>query len=181
MFRFLFSIIFMTVVAGHIQAQYLDGFSDPWLFEIVRPDYSHTPNKGDRRFRFLVGDKAFVEVGPQNKFDRYHEVLQLIDHKEHSIRLATVLDLKGYGTVRAARAVTSRLGDPNQEVRETAAWALGEMGHRGAIRPLIDALAYTHGPPCQTIAASLKKLTGKNFGTSYRRWWAWYEAVRRDF
>jgi HEAT repeat protein len=119
-------------------------------------------------------------VGPQNSFDRYYETLHLIDHKEQKVRMATVLDLKEYKTIKAARAITSRLGDANYEVRETAAWALGEMGYRGSIRPLIDALSYTHGPARLTVARSLRKLTGKDYGTSYRRWWAWYDAVRRD-
>ncbi len=59
-------------------------------------------------------------------------------------------------------------------------WMLGDLGYKSAIRPLIDSLEYTYGPATQTIAASLRKLTGKHYGSSYRRWWTWYEAVRRD-
>jgi hypothetical protein len=162
-------------------AQLVGEVKDPWLKNEIASDYAEVPNKGHHVVRFLVGDRVFVQVGPQEQFDRYREVLKLIHSKKRAVRLAAVYDLKGYGNINAARAITSLLGDPDFEVRETVAWALGEMGYRSAIRPLIDALEYTPGPVKDTIATSLQKLTGKRFGASYRRWWAWYEAVRRDF
>ena len=45
------------------------------------------------------------------------------------------------------------LGDPDYEVREAAAWALGELGYRSAIRPLIDALQFTYGDKAQLANA----------------------------
>ena len=163
-------------------AQYIGEFTDPYILRALGRDTDQFPNRGDRTVRFRVGDRVTMQVGPQLEFDRYREVCKLIGHETAKVRLATVLDLKEYGTLKAARLITSRLGDSDLEVRETAAWALGEMGYRSAIRPLIDALGYVYSHRSrQTVGASLRKLTGKNYGTSYRKWWAWYEAVRRDF
>ena len=154
-------------------------FTDPFIYEYYKPDYTHVPNLGDRKVSFVVGNSTRVEVGPQGDFDRYYEVLKLIKHKERRVRLAAVLDLKEYHTIRAARAITSVLGDPDREVRDAAAWALGELGYRSAIAPLIDALEWTHGDRA-SISRALRKLTGKNFGDSYRKWTAWYQAMRKD-
>lgn len=178
--RLLCLVALIDLSAARADAAQIGEFKDPYILETLATDYSRTPNLGDRTVSFLVGGHARVTVGPQADFDRYWEVLKLIDHRERRFRLAAVYDLKAYRTMNAARAITSRLGDSDNEIRETAAWALGEMGYRSAIRPLIDALEYTHGPCRTVIGNSLRKLTGKNFGTSYRRWWAWYELVRKD-
>ena len=165
--------------AQEVRGTYHGDFTSPYIAEWWNPDYKHVPNLGDHKFSMLVAGTTRVEVGPQQNFDRYYEILKLIDHKERKVRLAAILDLKDYKTIRAARAIVSRLGDDSYEVREACAWALGEMGYRSAIRPLIDALQYTYGDKT-FLANALRKLTGKNFGQSYRRWWAWYEVVRRD-
>jgi HEAT repeat protein len=171
----------LAALARPAAAQYLGAFRDAYLLEILESDYSEVPNKGDRVVDFVVGGSVRVRAGPQADFDRFREVLKLVRHKERRYRLAAVIDLERYRNMRAARAITSLLGDPDYEVRETAAWALGEMGYRSAIRPLVDTLSWTRGPARETVAHALRKLTGKDFGTSYRRWWAWYEAVRRDY
>lgn len=171
--------LLLLVTASLARAQYIGDFHEPYLLDIWKSDYSHVPNQGDRRISFVVHGTTRVTVGPQQDFDRTYEVLRLVKHKERRVRLAAVLDLKDHRTIKAARAITSVLGDPDYEVREAAAWALGEMGYRSAIRPLIDALEYTHNDT-SAIVNALRKLTGKNFGSSYRRWWAWYEVVRRD-
>ena len=173
------AFLFVAFAAPSPGQTQLSDFKDQYLLDLWKPDYTHEPNLGDRKVSFVVGGTTRVEVGPQANFDRYYEVLKLVNSKERRVRLAAVLDLKEYRTIRAARAITSVLGDPDYEVREAAAWALGELGYRSAIRPLIDALEYTYGDRAQ-LAQSLRKLTGKNFGTSYRRWWAWYESVRKD-
>ncbi|MBI4859191.1 MAG: HEAT repeat domain-containing protein [Candidatus Riflebacteria bacterium] len=171
-----------AVSAGGASAQYIGQFQQPYILEAISSNYSVIPNRGDRTYRFLVGNREMVQVGPQADFDRYKEVLRLLEHKERRVRLAAVFDLRGYKTMTAARAITGRLADSEYEIRETAAWVLGEMGYRSTIRPLIDALAYSHSHATRdTIAAALTKLTGKHFGPSYRRWWAWYESVRRDY
>ena len=167
------------MLAGRARGQLVGDFTHPYVFDNWKPDYTHVPNRGDRKVNFLVHGTTRVTVGPQLDFDRYYEVLKLVKHKERAVRLAAVLDLKDYKTMKAARAITSVLGDPDYEVREAAAWSLGEMGYRSAIRPLIDALEYTHNDT-SAIVSALRKLTGKNFGNSYRRWWAWYEVIRRD-
>lgn len=175
------SLLLILGLTSPVRAQSLVDFKEEWLTQWFRPDYTHEPNLGDRRFTFAVNGTERVTVGPQLDFDRYHEVLKLVRHKERAVRLAAVLELKGYRTVKAARAITSRLGDEDYEIRETCAWALGELGYRSAILPLIEALQYSRSESARTtIGNSLRKLTGKNYGTSYRRWSAWYEVMHRD-
>lgn len=169
----------LLLLAARADAQMIGEYTEPYLLDNWKPDYSHVPNKGDKRVTFVVHGDTRVTVGPQGDFDRLYEVQKLVHHKERAVRLAAVLELKTYRTIKSARAITSLLGDPDYEVRQACAWALGEMGYRSAIRPLIDALEYTHGDR-SAIVHALRKLTGKNFGDSYRRWWAWYEVVRRD-
>ena len=171
--------LLLLVLAARARAQMLGEYTQPFLLENYKPDYTHVPNLGDKRINFVVHGTTRVTVGPQGDFDRYYEVLKLVRHNERNVRLAAVLELKGYRTIKAARAITSVLGDPDYEIREAAAWALGELGYRSAIRPLIDALEYTYNDT-SAIVNALRKLTGKNFGSSYRRWWAWYEVIRRD-
>jgi hypothetical protein len=174
------ALVLILASRSHAEPAKLGEFADPYILETLGTDYSRTPNLGDRKVSFLVGGHARVTVGPQADFDRYWEVLKLVNHKERKYRLAALYDLKEYGTMKAARAITGLLGDPDYEIKETAAWALGEMGFRSAIRPLIDALEYQHGPVRVVIGNSLRKLTGKNFGASYKRWWAWYDLIRKD-
>lgn len=173
------ALLALLLLSGKSHGQFLGEFTQPYLLENYKPDYTRVPNLGDKRISFVVHGTTRVTVGPQGDFDRYYEVLKLVNHKERAVRLAAVLELKTYRTIKAARAITSLLGDPDYEIREACAWALGELGYRSAIRPLIDALEYTYNDT-SAIVNALRKLTGKNFGSSYRRWWAWYEAIRRD-
>lgn len=173
------ALALLLALSAAADAQQIGEYTQPYLLDNWKPDYTHVPNLGDKRVTFVVHGTTRVTVGPQQDFDRLYEVQRLVNHKERRVRLAAVLELKTYRSMKSARLITSLLGDPDYEIREACAWALGEMGYRSAIRPLIDALEYTHNDR-SAIVHALRKLTGKNFGDSYRRWWAWYEAVRRD-
>lgn len=69
------------------------------------------------------------------------------------------------------------LAAPNDPQREEAARALGALGDRRAIPPLIDAL--TRGTlPDRRAAGALESLTGQTFGLDAAKWQAWWQAAR---
>jgi hypothetical protein len=154
--------------------------SPEMLEEMGFEDFSRLPDRGPTLFVYRVNGVAPVKSGPRMTFDRLEELVGATRSKHKAERAHAVEEIvASHRTVKAARAVTARLADPDMAVRERAAWGLGEMGYKGAIRPLIDALSYNRSPIKQAIARSLKKLTGQDFGPHYGRWWSWYEAGGR--
>jgi hypothetical protein len=82
-------------------------------------------------------------------------------------------------------AVTKLLDDPNQYVRGWAAWALGEIGDRRSIGPLIRAMVKysqiarsdngVQESKCLTdFYLALEKLSGKQFGLDVSKWQEWW-------
>jgi HEAT repeat protein len=56
-----------------------------------------------------------------------------------------------------------------------AAWALGEIKDRRAVKPLIDALGDQIKDVRKKAALALKEITGKDFGKDPAKWQEWWE------
>ncbi len=79
-------------------------------------------------------------------------------------RWKAVESLEKIPSPQAVRLVARALSDPDIWVRRLAAEALGRMGLTEAVGPLIRALADKEPMIRAAAAASLRTLTGKNFG-----------------
>ena len=74
------------------------------------------------------------------------------------------------------------LKDDVWDIRCAAAEALGNIGDKGAVGPLLEALkSYCrHGHivarhKTESFIEALKKITGQDFGYDYKKWENWYE------
>jgi|GEM_PF-4743190 len=82
------------------------------------------------------------------------------------------------GEMRDAAAVPAllsqlRAGDPERATR--AAEALGNIGARSAVRPLIEQLANPEARVTDMVAWALEKITGETFEKDRAQWDAWLE------
>lgn len=94
---------------------------------------------------------------------------------------------RNLGETRARYAVPkliAALDDPDQYVRSWAAWALGQIGDRDAIDPLINSLSKYEAllrsdrlrqqTKClPDIYTALERITGKHFGLDVDKWRTW--------
>ena len=71
---------------------------------------------------------------------------------------ATIKDVKRWKKEKAVESLISTLGDENSDVRENAAWALGEIGDVRAVEPLIKALGYWYYGVQKNAAEALGKI-----------------------
>ena len=75
----------------------------------------------------------------------------------------------------AVPSLLVQLRSADAERAERAAEALGEMGARGAVRPLVEQLARTETDVTDMVAWALEKITGQNFEKDRAEWDAWLE------
>ena len=88
-----------------------------------------------------------------------------------AVRAHAALALASIKSDFATPTLSSRsLFDEDLHVRYNAALALGEIGDRAAVAPLIEALKDRESQVRKAAATSLVKLTGKNFGQNAERW-----------
>ncbi|MBL7182901.1 MAG: HEAT repeat domain-containing protein [Anaerolineae bacterium] len=73
------------------------------------------------------------------------------------------------------------LRDEAEDVRKTAAWALGELGPaaKEAVPALIQAMRNEEWQVRKAIAAALGVITEQNFGEDIARWQQWWEKQRQ--
>lgn len=148
------------------------------------PEIELFPRKdeGGIRTRFRLGRDMFVTVGPNGTFDRETALLRVLEEDwDADHRIAAIEDLTiHHKNIRTARTITRRLSDVNLRVREAAADALGQLGYRGAIVPLIMILRQSINDSLKaTIGFSLSKITGRDFGTEAEAWAVWHEGARK--
>jgi HEAT repeat protein len=98
--------------------------------------------------------RALLEVGASHA-DRVREACRDPDpvRREHALALAANLRLEG-AFAEAVRA----LEDPAFPRRYVAAWALGELGHTGAVGPLVEALKRESGEVAKAVVRALVRL-----------------------
>jgi len=138
------------------------------------------PRNGTIRFQMRLMNHKLVAFEPHSEFYREFELIRTLVHPKAAYRIAAMEELaRFHPTVRVARAITRRLSDVNREVRERAAYALGKFDFKGSIEPLIDMLMVERGGVAQTVADSLQRITGNDFGTDYEMWWSWYRKISR--
>jgi hypothetical protein len=102
----------------------------------------------------------------------------LLRHKNWRKRKAAIEDLLWHPSERVERGLIDALRDPVLAVRETAAIALGKVGTNQSLVPLMDAMSFSPGPIRDSIAESLRQLTGEDYGRRLDRWRNWREANR---
>jgi HEAT repeat protein len=81
--------------------------------------------------------------------------------------------------MKEARAVEPLIAtlknDNNGYVRAMAAWALGQIGDRRAIEPLIDGITTESSDVRKRAPLALKEITGQDFGKDSAKWREWWE------
>ncbi len=112
------------------------------------------------------------------------ELLTLLKSKKDEDRMQAAIKIGEEKDAKYLRAVTSLLDDPNQCVRGWAAWALGEIGDRRSIGPLIKAFVkYNEVSKTNngqesgcltTFYLALEKVSGKKFGLDVSKWQRWW-------
>jgi hypothetical protein len=93
-------------------------------------------------------------------------------------RKAAIGDLLWHPSARVEEALVRALRDPTLAVREMAVRGLGKIGTNRSLLPLMDAMKYSPGPIRDSIAESLRQLTGENYGRHLDRWRRWRTANR---
>lgn len=96
-------------------------------------------------------------------------------------RVAAVKRLHKYRQHRVKRCFVSLMGDRSMAVREQVIVGLGKLAFPSTVRILIDALRYCRGRPRQAARASLRIITGNDFGNDLGAWRLWYRQHRRDY
>ncbi len=71
-----------------------------------------------------------------------------------------------------------KLSDRNYSVQYWAAEALGRIGDRRAVEPLIDKLGSDVPYIWEMARTSLKRITGQDFGLRQSKWRKWLEENR---
>lgn len=103
-----------------------------------------------------VVSHALVKTGPP----AVQEVMLALSHQDPFIRAraAHTLGMMKEGATDSVRALIASLRDTEEEVREEAAWALGEIGHPASVVPLIRALGDESQPVQEAAVEALVKL-----------------------
>jgi HEAT repeat protein len=78
-----------------------------------------------------------------------------------------------------APALVALLGDGEASLRVRAAEALGALGDRHAVAPLIAALDDAEPEVTESVVAALGRLTGRSFGADRDAWRRWWDERRR--
>ena len=91
-----------------------------------------------------------------------------------NVRMIAARALGGLKDAGAVDLLTEAIiEDKAQGVREESAGALGKIGDKKAIPVLIEALKDDYKDVQLKAAASLKELTGEDFGRDYNKWLEW--------
>lgn len=143
-------------------------FHDPFLLGTLKPVTIETFG-GDEKFRWKS----------QLPYKRVQAMFQAARHSTKSAqRRAALEDLLWYPSEAVEDVFIDSLRDPSYSVREQAITGLKRIGTNRSIRPLIRVMHVTPGPLRDTIAQTLRSLTGESYGRHQDRWRRWYEANR---
>jgi HEAT repeat protein len=112
------------------------------------------------------------------------QTLTMLQSKKDVDRMRAAKKIGEQKNAKYLKVVTRLLDDPNQSVRCWAAWALGEIGDRRSIQPLIrvfvkyNKISKTdNGQESRCLTAfylALEKLSGKRFGLDVSKWEQWW-------
>jgi HEAT repeat protein len=102
----------------------------------------------------------------------------LYRNQDWRVRREAVDELLWYPSERVEEALLRALRDPVLSVREAAVLGLARVGTNRCLTPLMQAMRDTPGPVRDTIALTLRKLTGEDYGRHLDRWRRWHEANR---
>jgi hypothetical protein len=101
-------------------------------------------------------------------------LVRALRDKDARVRMTVAVTL---GRMKAPEALKGLLGLLKEDawtVRSAAIEALGEIGEKGAVGPLIDQIGKEEGRLKEDCGRALEKLTGQKFGSlddAWRRWW----------
>lgn len=120
---------------------------------------------------------SFIDGRVLEPIDRVKTLIGNLRHgRDPRARVDAIEDLLWFSSERVETELIRALRDPHRRVRERAVIALGEVGTKVAIRPLIHAMFKSPGPIRDTIDHTLFKLTGESYGRRGDRWRRWLEA-----
>lgn len=93
-------------------------------------------------------------------------------------RAATAAFAKVPGCSLATELLRGELDSPNSERQALAAKALAALRDLGAVEKIIDLTGSRHGAVANAAAQALSQICRENFGTSPRKWRAWWATYR---
>ncbi len=79
------------------------------------------------------------------------------------------------------REQIERLSSDDPAERSSAAWALGKIGDKRAVEPLIAVLKDKGSYVRYYASEALTKITGKDFGEDQAQWQKWWEQNKSSF
>jgi len=129
-------------------------------------------------------------------------LLGLLEDSSSGVRYWAIKGLGLQKETQAVEPLLNILGGNDELLKDLSAWALGEIGGRRAVSPLVDILLAPLPTEVQAkarvlafkerVAEALRKLTGENFGYIEARdeeertqaldsWRSWWEENRTSF
>lgn len=111
-------------------------------------------------------------------------IVPLLKDQSRLVRLNAVRALQRLHNPEAVPALLDRLRQNNEEdvdVRAEAAYALGQYAERRVLQGLIAALRDQRLAVTSNAAASLRTLTGQDFGDDRRKWFHWVSTTQDPF
>jgi bilin biosynthesis protein len=103
-------------------------------------------------------------------------LLLTLDDKDRNVRMLAASSLAEIGKpcLEGLLEVLKNRDKPF-ETRADAAWALGKVGDRSAVEPLIVTLGEKDADLRVQASRALARITSKNFGESSSEWQKWWE------
>ena len=128
--------------------------------------------KSDSTFARATTAEALGEIGDPKAVD---PLIASLKDDDERLRASAAYALGALGDAKAVEPLAAALEDESVLVAANAAEALGKLGDKKALGPLIEAMQFADGDVKFFAHASLKTLSGEDFGYDAAKWKAWHE------
>jgi len=132
---------------------------------------------GDERQEVLDSAMSILEIKSSGSEAVAEALMLLTGHTSDGIKIKAVdlLGILGYSS--AVEVLIDLLKYSTEDVRRSAAVALGRIRSEQAIQPLLETIASTINPTITDPAmVALEKITKRGFGRDEEKWIEWWES-----
>ncbi len=108
-------------------------------------------------------------------------LVRALKDKDARVRMTAAITCGRMKAPEALKGLLGMLKEKAWTVRSAAIEALGEIGQKGAVGPLIDQISKEEGRLKEDCGRALQKLTGQKFGSTEDAWRRWLEEHKSEY
>ncbi len=132
-----------------------------------------------KRYVINVRASAFQALGKMDDLLIVDPMLDLYKEGDLDLRIGVEKRLENIKDPRAADILIGYLKSEHIEIRGLVKRILGKLKNERAVEPLIELLKSPDKRERERTAATLKSITGKDYGVKYKKWKKWWDKNKK--